>query len=87
MNTREDIQRWLVEYLSTKLEVDVEKIDTTLMFDRYGLDSITMTSLAAELGERIGRELDPSLAYDHPTIDALAEHLSRRTHPGLTQAS
>lgn len=77
MHTQDEIRCWLVQYLSRKLDVGEELIDTTLMFDRFGLDSLTVTSLVAELGEYVGHDLDPSLAYDHPTIDDLAVHLAQ----------
>ncbi|GHF96250.1 MULTISPECIES: type I polyketide synthase [Amycolatopsis] len=41
-----------------------------------GLSSRDATSLAADLGEFVGRPLAPTLVWQYPTIAALADHLS-----------
>ena len=43
-----------------------------------GVDSLAAAQLAHELGEEFGVELPPTLLFDHPTIEALAKHLTIR---------
>ncbi|NJM71685.1 MAG: acyl carrier protein [Scytonema sp. RU_4_4] len=73
--TEAKIQAWLVSYLAELLEIDSDEIDVTIPFDRYGLDSSALVGLTGDLEAWLGRELDPTLLYDYPTIDALVQHL------------
>ena len=74
--TASEIQTWLVSYLAKLLENEPDEIDVTIPFDRYGLDSATAVGMTGDLEEWLEYELDPTLIYDYPTIEALAGHLS-----------
>lgn len=74
--TAEDIEEWLASYLSKLLGIDPEKIGSRISFARYGLDSSASIALTSELGDWLGRELDPTINYSYPTIEALAKHLA-----------
>ena len=69
------IQTWICNYVADLLEVDVSKIDVTIPFDRYGLDSSAAVGLAGDLEDYLEEELDPTLLYDYPTIESLTNHL------------
>jgi acyl carrier protein len=71
-----DIQTWIVEYLSTLLEVDPKSIKVSLSFDRYGLDSSATIALTSDLSDWLNREIDPTITYDYPTIESLSNYLS-----------
>lgn len=70
------IQAWLVSYLSQLLEIDQNNVDVTTSFDRYGLDSSATIGLTTDLGDWLGRSIDPTITYDYPSIESLSEHLS-----------
>jgi acyl carrier protein len=74
--TPAEVQDWLVSYLANLLEIDLDEVDVTVSFDRYGLDSATAIGMTGNLEEWLGYELDPTLIYDYPTIKALAENLA-----------
>ena len=74
--TEAEIQAWLVSYLAELLEIEPDEVDVTIPFDRYGLDSSAAVGMTGDLEEWLGYELDPTLIYDYPTIEALAGHLS-----------
>jgi acyl carrier protein len=74
--TATEIEAWIVSYLAQLLEVDSEEIDVTVPFDRYGLDSSVAVSMTGDLENLLGTEIDPTLLYDYPTIEALVQHLS-----------
>ena len=76
--TVSEIQAWLVSYLAKLLENEPDEIDVTIPFDRYGLDSAAAVGMTGDLEEWLGYELDPTLIYDYPTIEALAGHLSKQ---------
>ncbi len=74
--TRTIIQAWLVSKLSERLGIEQTEIDIREPLASYGLGSTEAVSLAGELAEWLGRELSPTLAYEYPTIEALARHLA-----------
>lgn len=49
--------------------------DGDTSFSAMGLDSMTQVTLIGRLEERFGVELDPTLAYDYPTVNALSGKL------------
>lgn len=74
--TAADIEEWLVAYLSGLLRVPAEKISTRVSFSRYGLDSSASILMSSELGDWLGREIDPTINYSYPTVETLARHLA-----------
>src|ERR1017187_1506691 len=70
------IQAWLVSKLSELLEIEANEIDVAEPFASYGLGSTELVSLSGELSEWLGRDLPAELAYEFPTIEALARGLA-----------
>ena len=75
-STTADIQAWLVSYVAELLEMEPNEVDVMIPFDRYGLESSAAVGMTGDLEDWLGYELDPTLIYDYPTIEALAGHLS-----------
>jgi acyl carrier protein len=75
MPTKSEIQAWIVSYLAQLLETDSDDIDTAIPFDRYGLDSSAVIGMTGDLEDWLKIELDPTLVYDYPTIEALSQHI------------
>jgi len=74
--SQQQIANWLREHLARLLKLNIVQIDDALAFDEYGIASRDAVGMIGELGEWLGRELDPALVYDYPTIDELSNHLS-----------
>lgn len=74
--TKEVIQDWLVNYLANILEVNADEIDVHKSFNSFGLDSVTVVGLSGDLSSWLGNELDPTITYDYPNVDKLAQYLS-----------
>lgn len=72
----EAIQAWIVSYLAQLLTVDPDQVDITIPFDRYGLDSSAAVGLTGDLSDWLGRDVEPMLLYDYPTIEGLVQYLS-----------
>ncbi|WP_161624829.1 SDR family NAD(P)-dependent oxidoreductase [Streptomyces spectabilis] len=64
-----------------RLGVPEDGIDTGASYYALGLDSATLLRIAAELGERLGTKLAPTLLFEHATVTALAGHLARHHEP------
>jgi acyl carrier protein len=70
------IQDWLAAHISELLSLPVDQVPLDTPFDRYGLDSAAAVGMIGDLGEWLGRTLDPTLPYDYPTALQLADHLA-----------
>lgn len=70
----------LVDWLTAKvagylrLPSDAIAVDTPLA--DYGLDSAASLALCADLQDELGVVVETTIVWDHPTIDALAQHLA-----------
>ncbi|WP_433496449.1 acyl carrier protein [Sphaerimonospora sp. CA-214678] len=71
-----DLRRWLTERVADHLRLAPAEIDPTVRLRTYGLDSVHALSLCVEIEEAVGLLVEPTLAWDHPTIDAMAAHLT-----------
>jgi acyl carrier protein len=73
-----DIEVWLVRELADLLGIGEHEIDIHEPFASYGLSSIATVSFSGRLEDWLGIELSPTLAWDYPTIEALAAYLADR---------
>ena len=76
---RERCRARLAKLVGKALKMPVGEIDTAQGLDRYGMDSILVLELTNALRaafEEIGIEerVSSTLFFEHPTIDALADH-------------
>ncbi|HEY8980291.1 MAG TPA: SDR family NAD(P)-dependent oxidoreductase, partial [Streptomyces sp.] len=60
-----------------------ETITASRSFRELGFDSLTAVELRKRLNSATGLGLAASLAFDHPTPEALAEHLWTELHPDV----
>lgn len=75
--TQQKLRAWLVAELARMVKIDEAAVDTAKTFDAYGLDSRSAVQVSGKLEKVVERRLSPAILFDHETIDALAEHLSR----------
>lgn len=73
---RQVIQDWLLAEIASRQGTDVEQIDARESFVDLGLDSESGVALAGDLAKMLGIPLPETLVWDHPTIEALADHLA-----------
>ncbi|WP_419145180.1 amino acid adenylation domain-containing protein [Myxococcus stipitatus] len=67
---------WLTQALAEALGMSVADVDPRTPFSQYGVDSVVGVRLAGDLEARLGRPMPATLVWEHPTIEALARHLS-----------
>ena len=72
MNEHQLIQ-WLTSWVEGATGVD--SVDPTTPLETYGLASRDAVILSGELEKKLGRRVDPTVAYQYPTIAALAQAL------------
>lgn len=73
----QEIQNWIILWLSKELNIETQKIDIQEQFVNLGLSSRQAVILTGELGDWLGIEIDPSLAWEYPTIKQIAEYLGK----------
>lgn len=73
--TSREIQDWLVARIAELLDVDADSLDIRESFANHGLSSRDAVALSGDLEELLGRRLSPTLAYEHPSIWAISQHL------------
>ncbi|GAA2598618.1 acyl carrier protein [Streptomyces axinellae] len=68
---------WLAARLGEFLQRPAHGIDPRTPFAEYGLDSVAALSLYGDIEEEFALYLEPTVAWDHPTVEALARHLAQ----------
>ncbi|BBG01415.1 MULTISPECIES: acyl carrier protein [Pseudonocardia] len=74
----ETLADWLVSCIADYREVPAAEIGQDVPLAELGLDSVYALTLCGDIEERWGIETEPTVAWDHPTIGALATHLHER---------
>jgi acyl transferase domain-containing protein/acyl carrier protein len=70
------VRDWLVARIAEQTGVAPQDVGIGDPFSRYGLDSQRAVVLSGELQDWLGAPIPATVAYDFPSIDALARHLS-----------
>ncbi len=74
--SREDIEHWMIDRLSECVGLDPQDIDVALPCTAYGLDSLTGVTIVGDLEVWLNVRLSPTLLWDMPSIDCLAQYLA-----------
>src|SRR5579884_2780307 len=78
---RTELIDWIGAWICRELKLEPAQLEPEATFVRYGMDSVHAIMLIGDLEERLGCRLSPTLAWDHPTIEALAGYLAQETVP------
>lgn len=73
---RGQIAEWLTKYLADLTNLAMNEIAPDGTFDRYGIDSYQGVVMMYELGEWLGKEIEPYTAFEHPSVSALSTYLA-----------
>lgn len=74
--TANEIERWIVSYLVEELGLDSVPIGPEMRLFALGLDSVEAVGMAEALETWLGRQIAPTIAWEQPTIAALARYLA-----------
>lgn len=64
------LKAWLVNYISSVLDIPVEGFPTAARFDSFGLDSVEAVVMAGVLEEEFRVPVDPIQFFENPSIDS-----------------
>ncbi|GHC74569.1 hypothetical protein GCM10010309_45600 [Streptomyces violaceochromogenes] len=71
----EAIRTWLTERVAYFLDVRPQDIAADDLLVEIGLDSVYALTLCGDVEDEFGILVEATLAWDHPTIDALTAHI------------
>ncbi|EOM77243.1 acyl carrier protein [Rhodococcus rhodnii] len=74
---------WLAEKIAGYLSVTPESVDRDRSLADYGLDSVYAVTLCGEIEDEFGLVVEPTLAWDHPTVNAMSDHLETLLGSGV----
>ncbi|MAC80496.1 MAG: hypothetical protein CML66_20800 [Rhodobacteraceae bacterium] len=72
------IQTWMVNYITSVIDVPEDPFPVEERFDMYGLDSVEITIMCGMMEEAYGIEVNPTEVFDNPSVAALSAHVFRR---------
>jgi acyl carrier protein len=77
-DTETELRRWLTAKVAYYIEADPAGIDPDAKLVGYGLDSVYALTLCGDIEDEYGLVVDPTLAWDYPTINAIAGYLAEQ---------
>ena len=75
---KSEVKQWLVQWVANETKQQPEQITTDEPFVNFGLGSRQAVTLTADLEDWLECELPPSLAWEYPTIDKLADYIATK---------
>lgn len=75
MKSHEEIQEWLKKRIAEEIKASPDAIPIDEPFTNFGLDSIMFVTLVTDLEDWLSVSLDPTIFWEYPSIEVLAEWL------------
>lgn len=76
--TKDDIRERMIELVASALASSPQAIRSDTLFSKLGVDSVAVVDIARQLEMWLQLEIDPTVAWDYPTIDAMALYLEEQ---------
>jgi acyl carrier protein len=70
------IENWLVAWIAKEMGLDPSAIDARQPLLNFGMGSRQALLLVGDLEDWLGTKVDPTLAWDHPTIEKISRFLA-----------
>ncbi|MEV7995890.1 acyl carrier protein [Streptomyces sp. NPDC086077] len=74
-HSTESLTTWLAERIALYLKREPADIDPDVPLAEYGLDSVAALSLCGDIEDDFDLVMEPTIAWDYPTVRALVGHL------------
>jgi acyl carrier protein len=72
------VERWLTERVGDYLDRPAADVDPHTPLAELGMDSVYALGLCGDIEDAFGLDVDPTLAWDYPTVAAITTFLSGR---------
>lgn len=80
-----ELGQWMREWFANRLHLHVKEINTRANFAYYGVDSSLAVQFCGALEKVVHHEVNPSLLWEHSTIERLAHYLESGTEEATAQ--
>lgn len=80
------VRSWLLDLFAAELKLERSKLELIIPIQDYGADSIILAQLIRTISRTVGKDIDPSVLYEHTTIQSLADWLTASYGEPLTRA-
>lgn len=67
--------QWMKEWLTSRINIPKESIDTQTNLAHYGVDSSLATQFCGALEQQLHQEINPSLLWTYSTLNDLSQYL------------
>ena len=74
-----NVESWLADYIATQTGLPASSLQRHVAFNNYSLTSVQLVGLVRHIGEKLGRELSPTLAWEYPTLGEMTDYLVKGT--------
>lgn len=81
--TADDLRQWVLARVAYYIEGEPENIDPDAKLVGYGLDSVYALTLCGDIEDEYGLVVDPTLAWDYPTVNAIVGYLGEQLAAGV----
>jgi thioesterase domain-containing protein/acyl carrier protein len=71
-----EIRQWIIGEVADVLRVNPSMIDAAAPLESHGVDSLTAITITGKLSSWLNRNVQATLMWDYPNIEAIAEHLA-----------
>jgi acyl carrier protein len=76
-HSSDTLRPWLAGRIAAYVQRPVDEIELDVPLAEYGLSSVYALTLTGDIEDHLGVVVEPTMMWDHPTIDALASALLR----------
>ncbi|AZQ72649.1 MULTISPECIES: acyl carrier protein [Streptomyces] len=73
--TIEQIRDWFTERVAFYLERPQSEVDPDAKLVEIGLDSVYALTICGDIEDHFGFDVEPTVTWDHPTVNAMARYL------------
>lgn len=73
-----EIERWMVDYITSVIDTPKDAFPVTDTFDTYGLDSVEITIMCGMIEEAFAIPIEPDELFAHPTVRDFSRHLAQK---------
>ena len=78
MRNSDEIRAWMIARVAKLSGMDASRIQTNEALQTYGVSSVRLIEMSADLEDWLGTTVDPAIFWEYPTIDGMASHLASR---------
>jgi len=74
--SKQEIAAWIIAWLAEETGIAASEIEVEQSLLNYSMSSISATILVGDIEDWLGLTLEPTLAWDYPSIAAIVDHLA-----------